>query len=165
MQEQDDQYDWTRFVPTESAVIAFARRDGHILLIHKKRGLGAGKINGPGGRIEPDETPLEAAVRETGEEVGVRLEDPREHATLNFAFVDGYLLKVYVFLTETFDGTPVETDEALPFWCPVDEIPFSRMWADDEYWLPLVLSGRYVEGWFRFDGDTMLSSRLESRPL
>ena len=77
--------------------------------------------------------------------------------------MDGYLLRVYVFVTETFVGSAVETDEALPFWCPVDEIPYARMWADDEYWLPEVLAGRYVEGWFRFDGDEMLSSRLESR--
>jgi 8-oxo-dGTP diphosphatase len=41
----------------------FVIRDGHILLIHKKRGLGAGKINGPGGRIDLGESPQECAVR------------------------------------------------------------------------------------------------------
>jgi len=25
------------------------------------------------------------------------------------------------------------------------------MWADDKYWLPRVLSGEKIEGWFSFD--------------
>ena len=42
-----------------------------VLLIRKKRGLGAGKINGPGGRLEAGETPEQCAIRETHEEVGI----------------------------------------------------------------------------------------------
>lgn len=156
-------YDWSSFVPTEHAVIAFARRDDHILLIHKKRGLGAGKINGPGGRIEPGESPRQAAVRETWEEVGLTLRDPVETATLHFVFLDGYRLTVYVFVSYDFDGVLVETDEAKPFWVPITAIPYAAMWADDAHWLPEVLAGRYVEGRFAFDGDSMLSSSLESR--
>ena len=45
--------DWTNWTPTERATLLFVIRDGQMLLIHKKKGLGAGKINGPGGRIEP----------------------------------------------------------------------------------------------------------------
>lgn len=155
--------DWAGFVPRERAVIAFARRDGEILLIHKKRGLGAGKVNGPGGRIEPGETPREAAIRETEEEVGLRLYEPEERARLHFSFTDGYSLVVTVFTTERFSGSPVETDEAIPFWSPVEAIPYDTMWADDRLWLPEVLAGRYVEGWFVFDDDSMLSSSLEVR--
>lgn len=158
-----DTTDWSRFTPTERAVIAFAVRDGRMLLIHKRRGLGAGKINGPGGRIEPGESPREAAIRETREEVGVELRDPAERATLHFAFRDGYSLTVYVFVARDFEGEPVETEEAVPFWTPVDSIPYDRMWADDAHWLPLVLDGAYVEGKFEFDGDAMLSCELESR--
>jgi len=38
-------------------VLCFLLRDGEVLLIRKKRGFGAGKINGVGGRIEPSEMP------------------------------------------------------------------------------------------------------------
>ena len=157
--------DWSTFSPLERAVIAFARRDGELLLIHKKRGLGAGKINGPGGRIEPGETPVEAAIRETEEEVGVTIRDPVEHATLHFVFLDGYSLTVYVYVSDDFHGDPVETDEARPFWAPLSRLPYESMWADDEYWLPEVLAGRYVEGRFVFDEDTMISSELEVREV
>ena len=49
--------DWTQWTPQERATLLFVRRDGQVLLIRKKRGLGAGKINGPGGRLDNGETP------------------------------------------------------------------------------------------------------------
>jgi 8-oxo-dGTP diphosphatase len=147
--------EWPPFVAQEQAVIAFARTDDSILLIYKKRGLGHGKVNGPGGRLESGETPVDAALRETSEEVGLALRNPREHATLQFRFTDGYCLEVFVFVTREWSGEVVETDEAEPLWTPISEIPYDRMWADDRIWLPHVLADRYVEGRFIFDGDTM----------
>ncbi|MBT4161861.1 MAG: NUDIX hydrolase, partial [Gammaproteobacteria bacterium] len=44
--------DWENWEPEEVATLLFVVRDGRVLLIRKKRGLGAGKINGPGGRLE-----------------------------------------------------------------------------------------------------------------
>jgi len=61
--------DWETWVPTERATLLFVIKDGQVLLIHKKKGLGAGKINGPGGRLEPGETPEQAAIREVQEEL------------------------------------------------------------------------------------------------
>ena len=37
--------DWSVWKPTERGVLCFIIRDGRILLIRKKRGLGVGKIN------------------------------------------------------------------------------------------------------------------------
>ena len=68
--ERFEQIDWQRWEPDEHATLCFVIRGGEILLIRKKRGLGAGKINGPGGRLEPGETALDCAVRETREELG-----------------------------------------------------------------------------------------------
>ena len=48
-------FDWGRWVPTDDAVICFVRDNDHLLLIEKKRGLGGGKVNGPGGKLEGDE--------------------------------------------------------------------------------------------------------------
>ena len=147
----------------EHAVILFVRDRGRILLIDKKRGLGAGKVNGPGGRVEAGETPAEAAVRETREEVGLEVRDPVEAAQLAFEFTDGLRLHVTVYLATTYGGTLVETDEAAPFWEDERAIPYDRMWADDRLWLPDVLAGRYVEGRFGFDDDSMLWSELSVR--
>ena len=71
------------------ATLVFVLRGEEVLLIHKKRGLGAGKINGPGGKIEQGETPLQAGVREVEEELEITPFDLEEMGTLRFQFVDG----------------------------------------------------------------------------
>ena len=152
--------DWSAWAPTERAVLCFVRRDGELLLIRKKRGLGAGKINGPGGRIESGESAREAAVRETVEEVGVTPLDVSEAGELAFQFTDGYGLHCRVFVAGGLRGEPRETDEAAPFWCAEGSLPFDEMWADDRLWFPLMLAGRRFRGWFVFDGDAMLDARV-----
>jgi len=144
-------------------VILFVLDDDQILLIHKKRGLGHGKVNGPGGRLEPRESAYQAAVRETEEEVGLVVGNLTEQALLHFVFTNGYTLEVTVFTTNSYSGEMIETDEARPFWCKRTEIPYDRMWADDRIWLPHVLAGDYVTGEFIFDGDAMLQSAVSAR--
>jgi 8-oxo-dGTP diphosphatase len=156
--------DWENWNPTDRAVIVFVRENSHILLIRKKRGLGSGKINGPGGRLEDGETYLEAAVRETEEEVGITPEGLSRVADLSFVFADGYSLYGEVFLGHKYSGRLIETDEAAPFWCAIDEIPYEEMWEDDRLWLPHVLNGAYVSGRFFFDGETMLSQAISVGP-
>ena len=153
--------DWTRWRAADPATLVFVVKAGRILLIHKKRGLGSGKVNGPGGRLEAGESFERCAVREVREELGVtplRLVKLGRHA---FQFVDGYSTFVQVYRAADLSGTPVETDEARPLWCGVDAIPFDRMWEDDRYWLPLVVSGRRFAGRWIFDGDRMLDHTLD----
>lgn len=148
--------DWTGWQPADTAVLTFIRSGGRLLLILKKRGLGQGKINAPGGRLEPGETLEQAAVRETQEEVGLTPLNLRPAGRLDFAFTDGYSLRGHVFTADSFDGTLTETDEAAPFWCHEAEIPYDRMWSDDRLWVPLMLQGRPFSARFIFDGERML---------
>ena len=146
-------------------MLCFVCDGDKVLLIEKKRGLGRGKVNGPGGRIEQGETALEAAIRETREEVGITPLNPRHVSTIDFQFADGYALRCHVFLSDSHQGVAVETDEANPFWCSRSEIPFEKMWADDRHWLPRVLAGETLRCRFHFDGDTMLAMEIESMPV
>jgi 8-oxo-dGTP diphosphatase len=147
--------------PGELAVLCFVLSGGRVLLIRKKRGLGAGKITAPGGRIEPGESALDAARRETQEEVGLTPHGLSQAGELSFEFADGFALHCTVFTAPGADGDLVETDEADPFWADVSAIPYADMWADDAQWLPWMLAGKPFRGFFRFDGDRMLSSRVE----
>ncbi len=146
--------------PRDVATLLFVLRAGSALLIRKKRGLGAGKINAPGGRLEVGETPLACAVREVQEEVGVTATGVRAVGELRFQFVDGYALHCHVFAADGCEGEAIETDEAAPLWTPLDAIPYGEMWADDALWLPVMLSGRGFSGRFIFDGDRMLAHEL-----
>jgi 8-oxo-dGTP diphosphatase len=149
---------WPTWNPDEKATLLFVLGDGNILLIDKKTGLGAGKINGPGGRIDPGETARQGAIREVQEELCVTPTGVREAGELYFQFVDGYSLHGTVFTASGFEGELCETREAAPRWTPLDKIPYERMWADDALWLPLLLRGERFTGYFIFDGDLMLDS-------
>ena len=154
--------DWARWEPTDRATLVFVVRGGEILLMRKKRGLGAGKINGPGGRLEPGESP--ARVRGARGAGGAPASPPQglRYAGDNaFQFADGYSIHVSVYVAPAFEGTPAETDEAAPLWFPLDAIPYDEMWEDDRLWLPLALAGRAFTARYTFDGDAMLDHAVD----
>jgi len=154
--------DWARWRPVERATLLFVRRGRRLLFIYKKRGLGAGKINAPGGRLDPGETPRQAAVREVQEELRVTPTGVRPAGELLFQFTNGHSIHGYVFTATGCRGTPVETGEAVPHWIREDEIPYHKMWADDRVWLPLMLQGRRFVGRFLFEDDQMLGCEVTS---
>ncbi|MCX7750998.1 MAG: 8-oxo-dGTP diphosphatase [Candidatus Bipolaricaulota bacterium] len=155
--------DWSTWRPEKVATLLFVFREGEVLLIHKKRGLGAGKVNGPGGHVEDGETPLAAAVREVEEELGIVPLAVEPAGELRFQFTDGLALLVHVFRARGCRGEPRETDEAAPFWAPLAAIPFDRMWADDRLWFPWLLRGEPFSGRFLFDGERLLSGEVGPR--
>ncbi|RMF00282.1 MAG: 8-oxo-dGTP diphosphatase [Alphaproteobacteria bacterium] len=146
--------------PDEVGTLLFLRRDDEVLLIRKKRGHGAGKINAPGGKIDPGESPLQAAVRETVEETGVVVTEAMLAGRFRFVELNGPQWLGFVFLASLYEGEPRETEEADPFWCPVTALPFDQMWEDDRHWLPRLLEGERLEGDFLFDDGRLLAHRL-----
>jgi 8-oxo-dGTP diphosphatase len=157
---QVSEIDWENWSVDEVATLLFVVRDDEVLLIHKKRGLGAGNINGPGGRLEPGETPIECAIRETREELCIDVGEVRPAGELFFHSDAFPKIHGHVFTAASYRGTPTETDEAIPLWFPISSIPFDRMWDDDRYWLPQVLAGKTVTGWFTFDGERLSDRRV-----
>ena len=153
--------DWKSWQPQETATLLFVIKDDQILLIRKKRGLGAGKINGPGGRIEPGETPMECAIRETTEELCIMPINVKPAGELFFHAEDMPRIHGYVFIASDFTGTPTETDEAIPLWHNKEKIPYHEMWEDDRYWLPAVVSGKVVTAWFTFVKETVRDYKVE----
>ena len=147
--------------PTETATLMFVRTGGKVLLIRKLKGMGKGLINGPGGRIEKNETPEQGAVRETQEELHVTPKDIQKAGELWFQFTDEYSLRCHVFTARGYEGTPASTDEAIPLWWEEDDMPYGQMWADDRIWYPLMVEGRNFVGRFLFAGDIMLGCEMD----
>lgn len=134
-------------------VVVYPRRisgtQREILLGKKNTGLGQGRWVGPGGKVEPGESLVEAALRELCEEVG--LVATPEHlqpiARLHYPFPTRPHLsqRSHAFVLETFTGTESESEELSPHWWPESDIPFDLMWADATLWLPRALRGTFVE--------------------
>jgi 8-oxo-dGTP diphosphatase len=154
--------EWVDWIPVDRATLVFVVRNGEILLIRKKRGIGAGKINGPGGRIEAGESSIDCARREVVEELCVTPIGLVNFGELCFQFVDGYSIHVTVFRADGCEGEAQETEEAIPHWTALDAIPYDEMWEDDRVWLPLMLAGTTFSGRFVFDGDTLLAGKIET---
>ena len=55
--QNNDVPDWPNWEPELHATLMFVRQGSRVLLIEKLTGIGMGKINGPGGKIDPGEKP------------------------------------------------------------------------------------------------------------
>ena len=132
------------------ATLLFLLREDEILLAMKKRGFGAGKWNGTGGKVEPGESIEHAALRECQEEIGVTPLDPRQFGVLQFDMADDptFQSEVHIFVAHAWQGQPHETEEMRPKWFKTSEIPYYDMWSDDKFWLPLLLAAQSFEGHF-----------------
>ena len=143
-------------------------KDSKVLLGMKKRGFGAGRWNGFGGKIEGNETIKQGALRELSEEVGIKSGKLEKVGILEFTFQnDEKVLQVHVFKLTGFTEKPVETEEMRPQWFLFDQIPFSQMWSDDEYWFPLLLKNKLFRGAFLFDrpSDAEYSAKILGQKL
>lgn len=153
---------------TKDRTLVFLLAPDRICLAMKKRGFGAGKLNGYGGKLEPGESVAQAAIRELREEseVEAREEDLESVSRFDFSFEGSPELELTVhgFILRAWEGEPAETEEMAPEWFTHDAIPFDRMWVDDRYWLSRILAGERLQGFFRLsnDGTEVLESELRA---
>lgn len=146
------------------ATLCYPVVEDEVLLIEKQRGLGAGKLVGAGGKLEAGESPRECLIREVREELEVTVPNPVAVGAFTFRFGDDDPRLVHVFRTDSIEGLPSESPEAVPRWFPADALPYDRMWADDRYWLPHLLEGTSFTAHFDFDetGEELLRKEVIS---
>lgn len=147
--------------PLRQATLLFLIRGDEILLAMKKRGMGVGRWNGVGGKPMVGETIIDAAIRETEEEISVTPTSLKKVATLTFTYPNlpqfhDWNQEVVVFFADKWTGEPQESEEMAPQWFLRSEIPFSEMWEDDIHWLPKVLQGNIITGKFTFSKELRL---------
>ena len=137
-----------------TATLLFLIKDNQILLAMKKRGFGAGRFNGVGGKPEPCETIEQTLIRESQEEVGVTPTEFDKVAELTF---DEYfkgepaIMHVHVYTASDWTGTPTESEEMAPKWFSKNKLPYETMWPSDLIWLPQVVKGDKVNAYIELD--------------
>ena len=121
----------------------------------KKRGFGAGRYNGFGGKLHADESVHQAAARELHEECGLIAQQLHDAGVIVQRFVDRPHkppLLIHVMRCEEWRGEVEESDEMAPAWVRADEMPYERMWADDKFWYPLLIGRQHFVADYLMDG-------------
>ncbi|KAF9057259.1 hypothetical protein BJ165DRAFT_1419432 [Panaeolus papilionaceus] len=117
-------------------------------------------IHAPGGKVDPGETSIQAAVRELEEEAGITA--PLTHAGSLFFMTEGtnWAFQIEIYRADTYEGTITETDEMRPEWFKISgseaqeeeankdlpPIPFDKMWDTDHIWLPWLFEKQNFAG-------------------
>lgn len=142
--------------------LLFLIKDQQILLAMKKRGVGVGKWNGIGGKVDSLERIEVATVRECQEEVGVKPKNLTKVAEIDFRIPSqAFHNFCHVYTASEWEGEIVETEEMAPRWFTFEAIPYHAMWSDDIHWLPRVLAGDRVKAYFEFDeSERVIRSRI-----
>lgn len=150
---------------TTVATLCYVIKGGKILLMKKKTGFGAGFWNGPGGKVEENEDPEDAASRECFEEINIVPEAPKFVGELEFYYDEQQQevnWRVLVFRADDYDGIERETEVAAPKWFSLARIPYGEMWPDDRIWMPLMLQGKKFKAKFYYKGkETILKHEIE----
>jgi 8-oxo-dGTP diphosphatase/2-hydroxy-dATP diphosphatase len=128
-----------------------------VLLAMKKRGFGAGKWNGYGGKVQPGESVEASAFREVTEESGLTANALKPRGQIDFHFPDGFHMLIHLYSCTDYTGEPVETEEMRPQWYEFSDIPYAEMWDDDRFWLPQFLAGQDIRADFTFDAENKVA--------
>jgi 8-oxo-dGTP diphosphatase len=140
-----------------------------LLLGRKLRGIGQGKVTGFGGKVEPGESIVAAALRELFEEAGLvaTQEDllPMGVVTFCFPTQPQWDQAVHLFRVERWQGVPTTSDEMEPIWFPVSELPYAAMWQDAPYWLPALLRRQPVVATIHFAADLETVAQVVTAPV
>ncbi|OGM11041.1 hypothetical protein A2Z22_03900 [Candidatus Woesebacteria bacterium RBG_16_34_12] len=123
----------------------------HVCLAMKKRGFGKGMWNGSGGKPKDDETVDAAACREVQEELNIKVTKFEKRGEIIFVLIqENKKVLMHTFLVTDWEKKPVETEEMKPQWFPIDNVPYTEMWASDKEWLPIILSGKKIKAKYTY---------------
>ena len=128
----------TTITPRRSAVLLLLFRDGnedYIVFTRRTENVAThkGQISLPGGAVEPfDESPLQTALRETREELGIRPDQVTVVGELEpvYTVVSNFIIKPFVARLASrpnYRPDPIEVAEII-------EVPLSALRNPDIYW-------------------------------
>ncbi|MDE1871321.1 MAG: NUDIX domain-containing protein [Candidatus Micrarchaeota archaeon] len=143
----------TKATVTEMALCHVIKGGNNILLIKSDEGVSKGKWNAPNGEIAKGEAPVKSAMRHVFQQTGLYVSKANYHGTVRL-FLNGkneYSYRIHVFSTKLFSGDLKPNIKGEAKWFAVSEVPYYEMWADDKYWINLVLQGKEFDADFFFD--------------
>ena len=133
--------------------LCYLEQDGKYLMLYrnkKKNGQSEGKYLGIGGKLEPDESPEECAMREVKEETGLTPLDLKFRGIVTFVSDCFENELMFLYSATKLRGT-LRTDcpEGDLFWVEKERVLSLPAWEGDRYFLiPLLNGSEDLFAWF-----------------
>ena len=148
--------DYKKMKKEASLSIIEDTENNKFLMIRHQRGINKGYINFPGGKKEENESMDDCVVRETLEETGLTIKNPKKVGYMEFPEMNFY---VHIYKSTEFEGNIInKEDEVSAFWVDKDNIPLNEMREADQNFMLDLLAGKYINRRYHYDENFKLKS-------
>lgn len=127
--------------------LCVVRDDNKILVQRREKTPFKGYWNAPGGKVEVQETPIEACLREVFEETGLHLNEVRFRGvmTVSSSSKQQSTQLLMLFDSDNFNGELLSSLEGVVDWIELDKIYSSKnVPASTTYLLPYILESEGI---------------------
>ena len=125
----------------KNSTLCYIEKDNKYLMLHrivKKDDVNKDKWIGVGGQFEFGESPEDCVLREVKEETGYTLTSYQYRGLVTFVFADIEMEFMSLFTADGFEGEPIECNEGVLEWVPVNEIEHLNLWEGDKIFFRLL---------------------------
>lgn len=152
-----------------NSTLCYIEKDGCYLMLHRIKKVGdinRDKWIGIGGGIEDGESPLDCVIRETLEETGLVLANPRYRGLVTFVShqEDGETIteQMHLFSCDEFSGElSDDCDEGVLRWVKKEDVLSLPIWEGDKVFLNLLdTSERFFLLKLEYVGERLLPPKL-----
>ena len=146
----------------KNSVLCYIEKNEKYLMLYrnkKKNDANGGKWIGVGGKIEENESPDEALIREVKEETGLTLTSYRFRGIVTFVSDTWEGEYMYLYTADEFEGELIECDEGELSWIDKKAVLDLPTWEGDRVFLTKLIDNKPEPMFIKliYKGDNLIS--------
>ena len=140
------------------------KKTNSTLMLHRVKKVNdyhEGKWNGLGGKFEQGESPEECAIREIGEECGLKVKSVTMKGFITFPMFDGKEdWYVFLFTADEFTGELIDSPEGNLSWIKNDKLMELNLWDGDKLFLPWLFKDKFFSAKFNYENGKYINHKV-----
>ncbi len=138
--------------------MCFLFAEDSILMMQRTKIPNLGKWVPPGGKLMPNELPMNACIREIQEETGLLIQNPSLLGVLTEVSPIDYNWITYIYCKKVARFQPIVTSEGVPIWIPLSELDKYELPTIDYHFIQNVIKGKRFAISGQYDSELQLIS-------